>query len=404
MISERSLSRHPLRARSFQLFWIGSTASTAGDYIYIVIFPWLVLQITNSPLALGRIMMAAAIPRALLMLFGGAVSDKLPPRLVMMISGLLRMVLVGGISSLLWFHALRIWQLYAFEACFGIFDAFADPAAQSLLPHILEPEQLPPANSIIQSTRGIISLVAPTPVALLMNIVGMAWMVAADAFSFLFILGALWMLPSADTRISDNSTGSVFQSLMEGLKYVKDDPALRSMMLFIAALNFAIAGPLGIGLPLIAKNEFGSSLVFGALLSSLAAGGVVGSLLAGLRHHKHRGMLVLALGMVTGFLLLSIAFIHQAVTMSAALFMLSLATAYLNVHLITWFQQQVRSAMIGRVMSVLIFASVGLNPFSFAIAGSLLAWSRSGVFLAAGILVLCVVLFAALQESVRDIH
>jgi hypothetical protein len=73
------------------------------------------------------------------------------------------------------------------------------------------------------------------------------------------------------------------------------------------------------------------------------------------------------------------------------------------VQLIAWFQQRIERAMMGRVMSVLMFASVGLMPFSLAAAGVALKWSLPGTFLIAGTMVLLVTLFATAHRPVREI-
>ena len=79
------------------------------------------------------------------------------------------------------------------------------------------------------------------------------------------------------------------------------------------------------------------------------------------------------------------------------------STGFLNVHLFSWFQQRVDVKLLGRVMSVLMFASVGLMPLSLVAAGVAVEWSLRGMFAGAGALVLLVTFVAALQAPVRDI-
>ena len=71
---------HPMAVPHFRHLWIGITISVLGDQFYLVALPWLVLQLTGSGLALGTILMTAAIPRAALMLVGGAVIDRFSAR------------------------------------------------------------------------------------------------------------------------------------------------------------------------------------------------------------------------------------------------------------------------------------------------------------------------------------
>src|ERR1700733_6262946 len=93
---------HPLRNHDFGLLWIGRTVSNLGDQYYLVALPWLVLQLTNSSLVLGTIMMTATIPMALLMLVGGAVSDRVSPRMIWMASSSVRSAFVAFAGVLIW--------------------------------------------------------------------------------------------------------------------------------------------------------------------------------------------------------------------------------------------------------------------------------------------------------------
>ena len=74
--------------RNFRLLWLGEGTSLLGDQFYLVGLGWLTMQLTNSSLALGAIRMAAAVPRAVLMLVGGAITDRFSPRSVMLVSNL----------------------------------------------------------------------------------------------------------------------------------------------------------------------------------------------------------------------------------------------------------------------------------------------------------------------------
>src|SRR5262245_2392327 len=127
---------HPLWNPSFRRLWIGSTISMIGDQFYLVALPWLILSLTASSVKLGAIMMMAAVPRAALMLLGGAVSDAFSPRRIMMMTALARCMFVGAVGVLLWLGALQLWHLYVLALAFGVADAFSSPASQTFLPSI----------------------------------------------------------------------------------------------------------------------------------------------------------------------------------------------------------------------------------------------------------------------------
>jgi Transmembrane secretion effector len=395
--------QHPLRNPNFRLLWAGNTVSWTGDQFYLVALPWIILQLTGSSIVLGTITMMAAIPRAALMLLGGAVTDRISPRRIMMLTACSRTVLVAAISVLLWMHMLQLWQLYILALGFGIADAFAGPAAQAYLPSLVATEQLASANAVSQSTIQITTLVAPGPAGLFIKAFGAAWAFFIDAISFLFIIGALWRLPDPPSAAGAGARRNVLRSILDGLQYVKSDVALTSLMLVVSVLNFAIAGPASVGIAFMAKQKFGTPLAFGLLMSALAAGGLTGTLLAGLTKHRKRGRLLLIVSTAIGICLGSIGLLNQAPLLGAVLFVMSGTAAFLNVQLIAWFQQRVERAMMGRVMSVLMFAAVGMMPFSLAAAGVAVKWSVPGTFIVAGGMVLVVTLLAAAHRPVREI-
>ena len=195
----------------------------------------------------------------------------------------------------------------------------------------------------------------------------------------------------------------MLRSILDGLHYVKSDVALFSLMLVVAVLNFAIVGPVSVGIAIMAKQKFGTPLAFGLLMSALAAGGLTGTLLAGLTKHRKRGRLLLLVSTAIALCLGSIGLLNQALLLAGALYLMSGTAAFLNVQLIAWFQQRVERPMMGRVMSVLLFASIGLMPFSLAATGVAVKWSLPGTFIIAGVMVLVVTLIAAAHRPVREI-
>lgn len=102
MLSGRATVFRPLRERDFRLVWTGDAVSVLGDQFYIVALPWLILGLTGSGLAVGTTLMLTAVPRATLMLVGGAVSDRYSPRRILVAASAVRAVLVGLIGWLAW--------------------------------------------------------------------------------------------------------------------------------------------------------------------------------------------------------------------------------------------------------------------------------------------------------------
>lgn len=395
---------HPLKARNFVLWWTGATLSLLGDQFYVVALPWVVLQVTGSAVAMGLVSMCAGVPRAVLMLMGGAVADRMSPRKLMMITATSRAILVGAIGCLLGAGHLAIWHMYLLATGFGIADAFAMPSAPAMMRSLVEPQQLPAANSVWQSTALLAGVVAPSPVGVIMKSLGAAWAFLLDSFSFLFLIGALWKLPDITAAKPGTPKPSVLKSIKEGLSYVVNDRPLRALLLVAAVLNLFLSGPVSIGLAYMAKKRFSSPVSFGVWISSVAAGTLAGMLLAGVIRLKRRGLAMVAatgiLGLITSF----VGFIPGLIPVAALLAVMGCLSGFTNVQIQAWFQQRVDRTILGRVASVMMLSAFGLMPLSMAGAGVAVSWSVQGMFMIAGVAVAMVSLFGAMQRDVRAIE
>jgi MFS family permease len=401
-VNSASTVEHPLRNPNYRLWLIGGTISLLGDQFYLVALPWLVLQQTGSAVAMGAIMMTGAIPRALLMLMGGAVSDRMSARKIMMTTATARTICVTVIGVLVWLRILRTWELYALAFAFGVADAFAVPAQTAYMPSLLKREQLVAASSVSQSTGQLTTILGPVPAGLVIQTLGVAWAFFLDAISFLFIIGALWKLP--DPPKSQAARKAMWHSIAEGIAYVGKDVPLRSLMLLATILNFCIAGPVSIGLAYLTKTRFGSPAAYGIVISAVAAGSLLGALLAGVWKIRRRGVMILALSAVLGLCLGSIGLMGRVWSVASVLLVMGVAAGLVNVHIGAWAMQRIDAAVRGRVASVLMLAAFGITPISLAVAGFLVAWSLKLMFLLAGGLMLLAAAGASFQKPVREIE
>ena len=103
---------------------IGETISVIGDQISLIAFPWLILQMTNSAALTGLVFAVQGIPRAALMLAGGALVDRTSPRLVMLVSNGLRMLLVVYLAYMISQDTADITSVFLMAFAFGVADAF----------------------------------------------------------------------------------------------------------------------------------------------------------------------------------------------------------------------------------------------------------------------------------------
>ena len=399
---------HPLAIPHFRNLWLGSAVSVFGDQFYLVALPWLVLQLTGSSLALGTILMTAAVPRALLMLAGGALTDRFSPRRVLMATATARTLLVGAVAALVWLKIIHLWHLYALSLLFGVADAFSFPAGSALMPTLVAPQQLPAANSVFASTAHLSGMLGPAPAGIVVKAWGIAQAFFLDAVSFLFVIAALWRIPEP-ARLPASAAAarrpSMLHSIREGLRYVMNDPTLRSLVLLIAALNFCVSGPVSVGLATMAKFRFASATAFGTLLSCFSGGALGGMLLAGLvKRPPRRGVLLVAISFLMGLGLVTIGLSYRLVPIALTLALMGVGAGFVNVQIVSWMQARAERQVLGRVMSVVMFSAVGLLPMSLLVAGAVAQKHLGMLFLGAGALMLTVGAVAGLSSGVREIE
>ena len=395
---------HPLRNANFVLWWLGATTSLLGDQFYLVALPWVVLQLTGSGVAMGTVAMCAGIPRAVLMLMGGAITDRTSPRRILMATASARAVLVAAIGFLLMRNVLQLWHLYALGLAFGVADAFALPSSGPLLRSLVKQEQLPAANSVWQSSALLTGIVGPAPAGMITKALGAAWAFFLDAFSFLFVIAALWKVPDPPRSSSTAAKPGVWSAIGEGLAYVMKDVPLRSLLLLAAVLNFCLSGPLSVGLAFLAKSRFSSPAAFGGWISSVAAGTLVGMMLAGVFKSRRRGLLLLGTSTVLGFLTALMGLLAGFWPVALLLLVMGCFSGFINVQIQAWLQQRVERAVLGRVSSVAMLSSFGLMPLSMGAAGIAVEWSARWMFAIAGGAVALVAAFGALQRPLREME
>jgi MFS family permease len=410
----------PFADRDFRIFWAGENVSVLGDQFHFVALAWLTLQLTGSGLALGTVLMAAAVPRALLMLFGGAISDRYQPKTVILVSNALRAVAVGVIAALVLTGRAELWQVAVMAVVFGTVDAFFYPAISSFLPLLIGPERLPAANALFQATGQLLGLIGPALAGVTIAIIGTGPAFALDSASFVFAavaivlvhggLRALTKDPIAEASMPEPSTplaaevrSGILATIREGARYAFHDPGLRTLVVMSAALNFAFTGPISVGLPWLSANRFeAGSAGFGIMASGFGAGALVGAIVAGsVGRIRHQGGAVLAIAAVLGFGLAAIGLAPDVAVVTLIALVIGLGVGFINVTVVSWVQQRTDPALLGRVMSIMMLGSVGLAPLSLVVTGALIDIHPTLVFLGAGGIILASVGVAIASRADR---
>lgn len=408
----------PLTVRNFLLLYIGENVSLLGDQFYIIALPWLTIQLTNSGITLGTVLMAAAIPRAVLMLFGGVFSDRFSPRLVMLVSNALRGVLIALFTIVVAFKLTKLWHLYFFGISFGILDGFFIPASKSIIPTLVPAQYLVAANILSQGTSQLILLIGPALGGLLIAIAGIKIAFAFDGLTFIITTATLLLMKgriikshmligeSNQNSTSNNKAISLITGMREGFNYGWNNYSLRLILLIVIILNFLFMGPLQVGMTSLAHSRFqGGAVSLGIMQSAWGGGGLIGTLAPQIISNLPRlGILILILASVQGLGLFLLSFVPHIALSSITVAILGFCSSFFTVVGITWIQKQTPSKILGRVMSLVMFSSLGIAPFSYALAGVLVNFNVTILFTVAGSIMLITIAFLALNSSIRQIN
>lgn len=417
--NDKQVSRKALLGnRNFRMLFIGSTISNFGDQFYIVALPWLILLITgDNALALGSIMAAAGIPRAIFMVLGGAVTDRISPKIILLASASSRAVLVGILATLILLGVVQLWMLFVLAICFGFADAFSSPAGAALLPRLVDDKQLAPANALFQGAFQVSGIIGPAAAGILIaffgdqaleggaNLFGIGVAFGFDAMTFIAVVLSLYFLRLPKRKAVHSAGGGLFTSILQGIRFVFSRPGYRALFILTALTSTLVAGPTAVGMPYLVKTEFpGGSTAFGFIISVFAAGSLTGAIFGGVlpRPKPHLfGSAVLLSSVVTGLGFIGISLSPNVAWAAPATFISAMASGYSNILMMTWFQSRTPPHILGRVMGLIMTAATGLAPVSMAVVGALIVFDVRLVLVTSASLYVVVALLAFSSRSLR---
>jgi len=392
----------------FRKLWVASTLSLFGDLFSYVAMAWLVLQLTGSGLALGTVLVVQAVPRALLMLVGGALADRISPRVTMLGSMGLRAVFVAPLAALVITGHVQMWEVYGIALVFGIVDAFFMPARASILPRVVADHELEPANAVLNVTGQVAIILGPVAAGLTVATFGTGCAFAADAACFAVGFFFVLWLPAAARAVAGDKhpDGGIGGQIAAGFRYAWSDIGIRVTLIVIAVVDFAANGALGVGLPSIAHGRFAAGASgLGILYAAWGVGATAGALGAGfVPAPKRFGLLVIAFCVWVGAGIAIVGVVPSLLPGALALGMSGIATGVINTYGISWLQRRTDPAMQGRVMSLVMLASMGLTPLAYAVSGVLADASITWLFLLAGGMIVLFGAAAVTSRSVRSLR
>ena len=381
-----------LRVRNYRLFFFGQLVSASGSWMQQVAQDWLVLRLTDAALPLG---ITVALQFAPMLVFGawaGVIADRLDKRRLLVATQAAMAVLALVLGGLTATGAVRLWMVYVLALLLGCATAFDMPARQAFVTDMVGPDRVANAVGLNSAVFNSARVIGPAAAGVLIAVVGIAPAFLINAVSYLAMIGGLLAMDPGRLHgrpVVERARGQI----RAGMRYVWATPELRSTIALVA-----VVGALGlnyrVALPLLTRFTFGGEAgTYGALAAIMAAGSVVGALLAARRARPSRALL---LGSVAAFGLLSFAAAAAPTVLAEAVALFPLGMASLAFLATANSTVQLRSSpeMRGRVMALYGLVLLGSGPPSGLLSGwmagqfgprSIMVLSGVSCLLAAGV-------------------
>lgn len=287
----------PLSDRRFAWYYAGRVISLTGSMMAPVALAFAVLDISDSPSALGMVLAAQSIPLVVFLLVGGVVADRFPRSLVLQLSHVLSTVTQGAVATLIITGTAELWMVVVLEALNGTVLAFSFPAMNGVVPQVVPRTHLQQANALLSFSRAGLAIIGPTVAALLVVSVGPGWALAVDSLTWL--LAAFCMAKvriPARTRAAAESP-SMLHELREGWSAFTEHTWLWVIVVVAGLQNAILTGAWFTLGPTVAKDTIGEA-GWGYVLSADAVGVLLATLLmlrTRFRHPLRTGMLGVSL-------------------------------------------------------------------------------------------------------------
>ena len=370
----RRLVPRSLRHRNYTLLWSGQTVSVLGDGIYTIAIAVEALHISDHPTTLAYAEAARVAPNAILLLLAGALVDRLPRRLVILVADLLRGVAVAAIAVLAAENALNVTELVLLSAAVGVGDAFFYPAYRAVMPELLPAGLLVQGNAFNSASQTVgLSFVGPAVGGVLVALGGTPIALTVDAATF--AVSTLCLLLMTHIPAPAPSGRSVAADVGEGLRWTIRQRWLWFGILAVGVSNFAGFSPTAVTFPLLIRNVLHQGpAAYGVTFAAAGAGGLVAAIVAArLGSPRRRMSMIWAAWAVASFALAGVGAAPDVFVAAACAAVTYYGIVYGNLLWGALMQAEVPAAMLGRASSVDWLFSTCLSPLGVLFAGVLAA-------------------------------
>jgi MFS family permease len=362
----------------FWRLWSASALSNLADGLVKIALPLVAVTVTDSPALVAGVALAVTLPWLLFALPAGALADRVDRRVAMVTANVVRaaavavlaVAMVLGLDS----SAAAIWALYAVALLLGTAETVHDTCAQSILPQVVPRDRLPRANGRLIAAELTANEFVGPPLGGLLVAAGIAAAFATPAALWAAAVGALLLLRGGFSVPREEPT-SLRADVAEGLRYLWRHRLLRTLAAMTGLFNFATNATFAVFV-LYAVGPHSamrlSEAGYGLLFAAIAAGSLVGAILADPMIRRLGRSRSLALGMLGGVGTVGIAAVTTSpLVIAAAFFIGGLTGALWNVVAVSLRQRITPDRILGRINSSYRLVAWGTRPLGAAAGGLL---------------------------------
>jgi MFS family permease len=356
-----------LRSRNFRLFFVGQIVSQTGTWMQMVAIGLLVLDLTDSGVAVGLITAAQFLPMLVLGAWGGVLADRRDRHHLLMVMNAIGAVVALAFAVLVLTDTNALWSIYLLTVAAGTVTALENPTRRAFVTDLVEDRDVPNAVGLNSTLMTGSRVVGPAVAGALIAGPGIGWCFAVNAISYLPQLALFARMDRARFRPAERVAKAKGQ-LRDGLRYVWGEPGLRLPLLLVTAVG-TLAFNFSVILPLFATRDLGGGpATFTTLFSVMSVGSVVGALTIARRTDADTAFLArctVALGV--SMVLLALA------PVTAVAYLAVIPVGVTSVMVISGSNAVVQlgtePAMRGRVLALLAVVFLGSTPIGGPISG-----------------------------------
>lgn len=362
----------PLGIRNYALYWVGWMTSKLGRSIEETGAVWLVYEMTDSPILLGLLGIARAVPAVIASPIAGVLVDRVDQRRLLILMQTLGLIASATLGLLIISGGVQLWHVYVQIAIQGSVAAVDGSVRQALFPRLVDREQLPEAVTLSATAGRIAAIVGPMIGGIAIAAFGEAAPFLITAATYPVLMAAIALIH--DVNFKPNGAGATFRAeLTEGMAYIWRGPVTSGLLKL--ELVFGLFQSNAVMITLISREIFDVGPTgLGALLAAPALGALIGIAgLIGIGHPQRQGRFIVICTLLYAAAYAAMGFSPIYAATFVLLAVLGMLDSLATVTRHTVMQFSAPEHMRGRVMANMGTVTRGTSPLAETQSGLLTA-------------------------------